>query len=516
MKSKNNIYLFVVFILVVISFVTTQLTNDFMPFWAYGRFVYNSEASGFGRLLETWEMKGLLFKIYLSIEYALTAPFSTSFDSYGECIYKIWGIIPFLIILAISIKLFPDKFLPCSLKKKGLFFCASILLLAVHFASHFQAEMWGVVLLLLSFSLYLRDGWLTKVVAAAIYSLTFYLKSPIPLLGGSLVLAAMMLKKQTIKEAFGDIIPFAVGTIITLGSTLALVRFYIPQEFNDIWNASYYQHTLLHPGNNILFSFKRLAYGFFMSFFYNPVILLGICAFCVLIYRWFRYKNRLNILLLCGIWFFPLCYVLLSNCYFVYHFYLCVYASILTLIIFINSGHEMNKKRVAYLSFAVLGFYIIALSSICPSNIREKKNYATMWNENKNKSNSVFVGCQLGKGESVLFLDDGTGAFVFDNPSYLRYFYPLPLQRISSDDVFAQTSLYVETKAKAMNYVGEYITISPWFLNGNNDDLVEKIYREYYLIDEILIPNYSWSLTEWFKNNEESSSILKLYKRKDN
>ncbi len=90
--------------------------------------------------------------------------------------------------------------------------------------------------------------------------------------------------------------------------------------------------------------------------------------------------------------------------------------------------------------------------------------------------------CELGK-DSVMYLDCGIGAFMFSNKSYLKYFYPLPLERIKATDEFAQTTTYKETKKKAMEYSGEYIVLQEaWFcVHGNNMDILEKIKKEYYL-----------------------------------
>ena len=502
----KRIILIAAWLLVVLSFITTQLTNDFFVFWAYGRFVANSQLTGLAALIETWELKGLLFKLYLYIEYALTSQFSTLFDAYGQAVYKTFGILPYLLILFLSIFLLPTKFI-IRYRKIDIFFASSILLLAVHFASHFQAEMWGVLLLLLSFSIYLHDGWKSKVISAIVFSLTFYLKSPIPLLGGSLVATSVILKKQNVKKGLQDVIPFALTTILFISASLSLVNIYLHQEIEDIWNASYYQHTLLHDGF-ILNSFITLIFNFFSNLLYYPIVFIGSLAVLHLFIIFVKQKCFVKIIYLLLIWLFPLMYVLISNCFFVYHYYLLSFSSLLTLLVFLNTKFTYRKVLFNTISIILLGYYLFALSSVSPTNIYYRNEYEKYSKMNMHKL-GIYPGCSLGN-QSIMFLDGGFGAFYFSNSSYLRYFYPLPLQRTSSSDEFAKSSLYQKEKRKALLYGGDYITLDEkWFSRGNNEDILKKIEREYELLEEISICTYPWTL---FKK-ESGLRKLQIYKK---
>lgn len=515
MKKQSDIIIIALLLLVIVSFVTTQLTNDFFVFWAYGRFVSNSHISGIGSLVDVWEMKGLLFKIIIALEYSVTSLFSTDFSLFGQFVYKVAGLIAFIPLLSLSIIALPKEFLGGKVSKTEAFCYSGILLFAVHFCSHFQAEMWGVMMLLLAFSLFLRGGITNTIIAGVIYSLTFYLKSPIPLLGGSLFFGTMLLKKQSFKKAVIEIVPFAITTIIVLSGSLLLIKLYLPQEFYDIWNASHFQHTLFNTNNSILFwSIPRLIYNLLLSLLYHPAVLAGSLAAVCLLFRWFKNKEFSSVVFIFGVWLFPLVYILLSNCYFAYHYYLLIYSSIITLLVFINSDIAIRKSKISIFCGIVFVFYILELSSVSPINIQEKAFYTETWEKNKESDNSYYIGCKLGNN-AVLFLDDGTGAFVFDNPSYLRYFYPLPLERISEKDAFAQTDAYKDIKKTAFAYSGEYVVLSDWFLNGYNKDLVEKIEIEYSKSDEVVLPKFSWSLNP-FADDKKLTSVLRIYKRKSN
>lgn len=509
MLKSRNLVLFTVFVLVILSFLTTQLTNDFFVFWAYGRSVYNSSLSGIDALIETWELKGLLFKFYVYIEYALTSLLSTSFDSRCQTIYKLIGLIPYLAILAYSVYTIPQKYIGEKVYKLSLFQLLAILLLAVHFCSHFQPEMWGVAFLLLSFSFYLRDGLKSKVIAAFFFTLTFYLKSPIPLLGGSLVIASFMLKKQTNKDACKDIVPFALFSALFLGASLFLLYIFYPQEIEDIRDASYFQHTLLSSPSQLRHSLHKLVTTSFKNILYHPVVMMGVISYFLLVFRFLVNRKCLDIFSLTFIWFFPLLYVLISNCFFGYHFYLLSFSSLLTLLISANIHFKLNRKLLFGASTVFFLYYTFVLSSVCPINLYQKRMYADYMKMNETKQH-ITPGIKLGNG-SIMFLDGGYGSFYFSNKSYLRYFYPLPLQRTRTKDKFYQMPLYREVKQKALSYTGEYITLNQeWFSRGSNDDILDKIEKEYTLYKKVVSFSYSWVLFRKVLTKNE----LMVYRRK--
>lgn len=511
MIKIGRLIIIIVWVLVLLSYLTTQLTNDFFVFWAYGRFVSNSSLSGIPALIETWEMKGLLFKVYLYIEYALTSLFSTSFDTECQTIYKAIGLVPYLSILLFAVFAVPEKYVK-GIKRKDLFFVTSICLLAVHFASHFQAEMWGVLLLLLSFSFYLNDGWKYKIIAALIYSLTFYLKTPIPVLGGAIIAATLYLNSYNdIKKFLTDFVSFAVATLIFLFLSLLYIYICYPQEIRDIWDASYYQSTLFHNHGRILSSCHSLVDSAISTLPYYPITIVGISALIALSFKLIKGKQYYNFLLLILVWFFPLLYILLSNCFFVYHYYMLVLSAILTLLLAINELYI--SRRVCLMVFVLsIIYYITFLSSISHINIFEKKIYSQSLQVMKDKNN-ITVGSRLGAG-SIMFLDSGIGAFLFCNRSYLRYFYPLPLQRINSSDEFSKTQTYKLIKEKALAYSGDYLTLDKeWFMSkDNNDDIYNKINNEYLLFKKISFNGYSWSL---FKKEKAPATLLVYKRRKD-
>ena len=507
--KKINVMLFGIWFLVVLSFLTTFPTDDFMVFWAYAKQVSYSSYNGLAAIVDVWELKGLLFRTIYYTDAFITSFFINDYSLLYAFVYKLVGLAGYFSLLLVIVRVIPKQYRE-SIGRAKLFFVLGILLLTVHFASHLQAEMWGVLFFILALALYLNDKVWCQIIAAIVYSLTFYLKSPMPLLGGTLFFGAMLIKKQTLGRAVKGIIPFVITTILFLFLSLFLIYRYYPQEITDICDASYYQHTLLQDGW-YWGAIKNLIHGFiYDSFLYNIPCALGVIAALYLFAKWCKGNDYKQCALLVLTWVFPLVYIILSNCYFVYHYYLLVYPTIITLLLF----HRENPMAISgnrplhVILGTYMAYYMFVLSAVAPTNLDIKHEYTKIWEENKQKK-GISLGCRMGGGE-MLFLDSGLGAFIFNNKSYLRYFYVLPLQRISPDNPFTKTDTYKKVKQKAMAYNGEYLTLeTDWFFKNGNDDIKEKIEKEYKLYAIIDIPEQPWDLF----HIDKQVGHLYLYKR---
>lgn len=509
MKSRLfKVPIIIVGIIVSISFLTIHLTGDFHLFWAYGRLVSSSSLKGINALIEPWEVKGLLYRTIEYVEYVFTSSITNNDNLTWHVVYKFLGFALLSILSFAIVKTVPQRFKEGS-STASLFFIVIIGLLTVHFTTHLQAEMYGVAFLLLSLSIFLNGGLISGIVAAVIYSLTFYLKSPIPLLGGSLFFAVVLLEKKSFKKTIVSFVPFAITTVLFLGGTLLLIKMYYPQEIIDMWDASYYQHTMFHE-RNITQPLLNFIRGAGAHLFYSPIFALGVVTTLWLFVVMIKEHCFLLATSIVSIWLFPVAYIILSNTYFIYHYYLLTFPAIISNICFyIRFKTHINSYRIVLLAgFAfVFIYFVLILSSVAPTVLYSNDRYMCMLQSNREKGYPI--GSKLGEGP-VLFLDDGTGAFMFPNQSYLRYFYPNPLQRIGEGDEFRNSETYKTVKNRVMNYDGEYITVVDWFYKNGNEDIKEKIEKEYNLIETISYCDFPRSLFHRIFKEEN----MYIYKRK--
>jgi hypothetical protein len=89
----------------------------------------------------------------------------------------------------------------------------------------------------------------------------------------------------------------------------------------------------------------------------------------------------------------------------------------------------------------------------------------------------------LSNEPEILFLGDGLASYIIHAKSYLRYFYPLPLQRAQYNPKLIQTEVYQETLNAALNYQGKYIYLEPsWFDLDSLPAIKSKIDTEYEIV----------------------------------
>ena len=154
MKKKILLLFFIIiWLLSSISFIQTHLTNDFFVFWGWAKQVSLSDESGLSALISTWEIKGLLSRLFYYDLYSITTLFTDKFDLIGQCIYKTIAYIQLNLILLIAIIAIPQQYIKDTYTKIVTFLVCSILLMDIHFSSHLQPEYIATYFIILSFTL---------------------------------------------------------------------------------------------------------------------------------------------------------------------------------------------------------------------------------------------------------------------------------------------------------------------------------------------------------------------------
>jgi len=557
MRTYRTIALFIAWVLVITSFCTVHLTGDFECFIAWARSTHQNDVSGISSLSETWELKGVLLRaIYLAL-YNLSIFFADDVTLKFQFVFKLFGAVLLNALLALAVYLFPHKYLGNKLNRKEWFFILGILLFSVHFASHLQAEFIAVIILILATSLYLRDGILMKIISGIIVGITFFLKSPIPIMGGSLMFISMLYTKRSFLKEFVNILPLGISMVLTVSLGLSGLYLFSPQEIQDILDASVFQSTLLSNLSAVKFSLVKLFFAVGLNIWYNAGvgILLMLITFYLL--RW-RIDKTIFLLLMATV--FPCIYIMLSNCYFVYHCYLLMYTALFTIWYFIAKDCKFRitgsvvvyyaavfiisliinpwayhipssklllsilticlcgmmliekfRRNIYHITLVFLVFsYIVNGSSISASAIRSNMEYNQFLNETKIQNASI--GGSLGN-ECILYLDGGLGSFCLNNKSYLRYFYPLPIQRIDeSGSEFVHTKTFVSVIKDINSFDKQYITLDyNWFFRYPHPDVENLLKEKYTNVQEVKLPTYSWEL--FCKNQLEYCSIRIMQKK---
>lgn len=557
-KNYKNCALLLGWIFVSISTFCTFLTNDFAVFWAWARLVDMSEYEGWDALIENWEIKGILSRVIYYELYKCVCAFTTDHAVTWIYWYKIIGWLQCNLVLVATIAIIPRNVIESNLSRARLFFFLSSTIFASHYCAVFQPEFFSIFFILLSGSLFLRGSSTCRIIAGIVFSLVFYLKSPLLLMGGTFFFGIMMIQKKSFWMMVKDFIPFIIGAVSTLTVSILFFATCHPQELMDMWYASYYQHTLLYNPNirNAVLSFvvNLLEYSFFF-----PIVCFSLFLLLFIVFVEFRSRHQWDkIMMILLQYTFPVIYIILSNCFFAYHYYLLVLPSLLVVFCYLDGiANRVDRKTMlliggtivlsmlcnnpicyGYISpiriIAILLIFlflqiwprmrtiyvplVMSISLFVYINALSYLSYSVQlgWqhikdDEKDNALNGHITGGALGD-DQILFLDAGLGAYHLANKSELRQCYPLIIQRSYDGDQLSLTDFYKETESRILSYTGQYIVLDRnWFFKGGHSNIKQFI-DDNYAQSSIVIKHTCFPFSIYF--SELESSQLGIWERK--
>jgi hypothetical protein len=278
---------------------------------------------------------------------------------------------------------------------------------------------------------------------------------------------------------------FVVATLIYI---LLLFTVLMP-EFQDLKNAAQFQGSFkVGLRQAVLILFGGLMYSQV-----QPSWILAVAFFCVARFGdTFVPSNekRSKILVLIerngpaivliGGFFASLLYVIIQAKFFVYHYSMLHFTAMLVVLSLV-SGWRLRRNFVAYC-------VIISIVGMAASftGLWKFNNYALRW---KSLSCEHANGAAIAKAlrsdgydgrEPILYLSPGVVNVFADAPSYDRYFYVLPLQRVRAAPGLPSTPIFKDTLAHLLDYRGRYIIWTPsWYAFHGAPELEEMVARGY-------------------------------------
>lgn len=554
-KKLFNWFFAIFWVYALIAAICQPFKNDCTVFWAWAQQVYDSPLHGFDAIESVWEIKGLLSRlIYLQL-YAFVRLFTADMYPYGHILFKILGFFEINLLLAVASALVPETYLPNWRRKMNLFVIASLSVSTLNQMCILQPEVWGFAMLFLSFALLLRGKWYNKVLGGIVLGLLFFMKTPMLLLSVSVFFAMLLVERKKFWEGVVSVLPYAGSALCVIVALLLLLHWTYPQEIQDLLDAAYFQPTLLHFGP--LKSLRYFNMGITKCYdmpLNLPVLGLGSIAFLLFVTQR-KWKESLCMM---AIWLFPYLYVVISNCYFIYHFAIFLPTAVLTLFLtreywFKILTHRMfvfivvtvvvtipcsfgpafnifsrlrtlaflvpyvlmtlslvEKWRIRVLALAVcyaIFTFIVTISGFSYPQ-RQTKEWVAFEIE-KNEKKGYPLGQTLGDGP-IMQLNDGLGFLWITNPTYLRHMHPLPIQRIEESSKFAQSETFKQTKRDVLNYQGEYIVATPfWLFERQHDDIEAFLKEKYHPIDTLTYSGFSYDIYCYHPFKEYGAVIYK-------
>lgn len=469
-------------VLAVWNFIATPIVSDFRVFLSGA-----NQASYINKNLiigsyKQWELKGCLNRLLIYMVYRI-AMLVTEYPSY--CFGVVCSIVYLIIvfsIIALSVNLIFDT---SNGYKKIIYTELVFLSLVMTWVEcHVQAEMSGTAVLILAFALYYNtakegSGGLKKNVAkllsaGVLIGAVFYIKSIMLLMSVSVVAGIGLLLSKKKDYSFKRLCIVVLGAIIEIIFNAGLLSVINPSEFGDMLNASLFQRPFWASSLTVLSAIKSVITHFNQYMNLIPILNIGVVCLVLNIVCYIRTKNLLKLFYDIIMWLMPFSFVFISSQYFVYHYLVFVFPSIIEVIVLFKRKTRLGVTIVCLLFFAVCMRYQTEMGYFS----RNIQSYIMVDKETYTHNKEFFNLADIDREAVCMYLDDGIGSYYLGNESYLKYYFPLPLQRLSDT---MDAGIRTETLEKAMGYDGKYILVyDNWFFAlGYNDDLRKKIDLEY-------------------------------------
>lgn len=473
--TKNGIW----FLLILISFIVSVLTpfsSDVLvslgaAFQAdyFGNFPKNVYLS--------WNLRGIGYKYFM---YILIKCFGF-INSYSHSIFpylvRIVYYSFFIFISYLSIRELRPFFKEIGVDSKLVFlvFTLSILTTSQHLS--LQAEEIAVFLTLVMTAFTFSKKKLLNYLSGFILLLLLSLKAVTIVFGGFPFLLTILFFSKYKEKA----IRFIISNSVFLVLGVLFYIFVIPNEISDILMAAKFQDSSRFKATTPLLA----GYYFFYAALYMPIIFMGLITAVLNLFSF--YKNKQNLILLILFTIIPIFVVTLQHKWFSYHYSIFIPFSVISIFVFLY-GRKKIKMNLKINSIIILYFAAYLLIQFLPYQIfpaKDKKfNFIYYTQEYYKKRQEVgeylHNNYSSKKYSAVLYLTDGAVNYFYREKSYLRYFYPLPLQRAKDFPELKNETIYNETLKKVLNYNEDLIVLqSNWFLLEVYPELKEKIENNY-------------------------------------
>ena len=496
---------------VLAGFAVTPFTADLKVFLASAHQATYIDSNLIVGGYKVWELKGPFSRVFIYGIYKIAVLFADyggySFEVCCKLLYAAFIFaVSFCTVNLLSEQDKKVRFIYIMLIAQGC--------MAVHTMCIMQAEMTVSLLLMLSFALYAnavktnKNAVIKLFAAGILIGSAFFFKSVLILMSVSVVAAIIIYNVQNgYKLSFKRMMIVVAGSVFIIAVNCGVIMAINPQEFRDMLDASHFQNTLLTKGlsvDTLTYAVSKFISKIPEKIYLLPIVMAGAAAFiCNLLKNLF--KGRW--LLIFGhmvLWVMPTVFIMLSNKYFAYHLmvYLC---PAMMEIYYAVKEKGLLGKIVVYAAITVsVGLYV-GYMSVASHNVKE---YIRADQDSFRIRDEMLVKTEFEKDAEMMYLDDGLGAYYLPNESYLRYYFPLPLQRLADSDL----ECYVQTKREALEYEGKYISVyESWFFRESNNDIKEKVEKEY----EYIASYARYSPSQNIFDDDFEAKEFMLYQRKE-
>lgn len=539
-KSNNNrlksiFYLIFIFsvvaflILVFISFITVPATGDIKVFIAAANQVKYKGGRGIVPVFEAWELKGIANRLLMYFIYSV----SGWFVSYGEAVnYELAVKTIYAAVVVLSIIISVYMLIKDMKQRIKYFLIVYFAFFATFTASQLQVEMTCVLLMFFIMACIVHGKLWSLIIAGVASSFLFFFKSIFFLLFISVLSGIVVYTEEGRLKKREYLVP-VVSMALSQLFLIILVKIIYPQEFKDMSAAAEYQSTLFSVGSakslvSILDDFTNMLN---QSIIAIPFLLVAVLCFVIVLIKFVQTRQWIKFFALLLCWIIPSDIIIVSNTYFIYHYFLLVFPGIICVFVFLkyidteinsfiifiggciafvttvvcwklkNGYDQTGIINYSSLMMVILHLFLITLVVFGISSFIKYQsfvyclvlsvclffwmNYSSIISPKyRNMKKLDEYSMEICKNvfpedfceKPVLFLDGGAAPFYIDAQSYSRYFFNLPLQRWHEGK---RWEIQEKEYKLIMNYTGKYILYSNWIGIEKYPGLKKKIENEY-------------------------------------
>ena len=374
------------------------------------------------------------------------------------------------------------------------FFVASVSFLSVSQIVSFQAEEIAALAVVFATGLAVSESRVLRYLAAVVLGLTFTLKGVTLLLGPVAVVVLFGVESGFTRRFVRVAAAAAVAAVVVpLGTALAF-----PGEIDALLQATAFESTF---GASPFGRVYRAGGMFVAAYEHLPVLLpglaVGVAAGLAAVWR----RRWLAAAVLAGMALVPFATVVVQGqggAWYGYHL-----AGLLPTVLFLLLGllsaiHRDDLRLVVPDHLAEVRSVIVALG-ICwllmtspvslfdggddpySSSISSSSaTYRDVVAVERAVYGEIEREFDLTAREEVLYLADGVPTYYLESRSYLRYYYPLPIERADRNPALRDTDLYRATMAEALRYDGRVVIHHhEWLALADYPRLQRKLEAEY-------------------------------------
>lgn len=486
MKNKILIVIgLLLWLTVLLSFCLTPFTADLKVFMASANQANYISKNLIVGSYKVWELKSVFSRLLAYAIYKIAVVF-VPFSSYP---FEIGCKIVYAVLINLC-ALGTVKYIMIDKNKNiklGCSIIVSAFFMAIHPLCQMQVEMTTALLVLMSFSLYYnaivtqKRGTIKLFISGILIGATFYFKSVLILLSVSVVAAICICNiKARRKLSIRRMMVVVAGSLFLIVLNAGLILWINPSEFQEMIYASVYQSTLFSTKVEAISIINKFLKSAFSGIQYIPILIVGVIVFVCNSISNIRKKQLKLIFWHIIMWLMPSLFIILSNVYFPYHFAAYLFPCLIELYVFFICEKNKISNTICFSVFLCALILYLRNYSLASQYVRT----CILYDKQSYDDNEQFLkSINFDFNEKVLFLDDGLGAYYLKSESYLKYYFPLPLQRLGND---SDLKCHMETMEAALSYDGRYISVyDKWFFNNEkNAEIKDKLQEEYKYIGE--------------------------------